>query len=512
VAAVADRGWAPIAKDVSSLRVPPNLPDYERAREAFSWRAARGALHGLPRGRGLNIAYEAVDRHVRAGHADRVALRRPACSGERLDVTYGDLAAGSSQFANALRRLGVKRGDRVFACCDRRPELHVAALGTLKRGAVFCPLPPGLGADALRERLALGEGRVLVTTAALYERQIDKVRVRLPELAHVLVAAGEPPRHTLDMPALLADEAERYDIPPTDPEDPALLHFTGGRPKGALHVHDAIVGQLASSALALDLHRDDVFWCTADAGSVNATAYGVLAPLAHGLTSIVDEAEFDATRCYRILAEERVTVWCTTPAAVSRLMRAGVEPPDLPALRFVASVGEPVPPEAVLWGERALGLPIHQNWSQTEAGGIALADFAATEIRPGSMGRPLPGIDATLLVRDAQGRLVCEHGRPIEVDAPDAEGELALRAGWPSMFRGYLDAPALYRERFLSGWYRTGEPARRDPDGYYWPARRRSAARRSSSAPQTTAGNGISTASSIQSRLRVPKIDCRAGT
>lgn len=284
---VTEQGWAPIAKDVTGLRVAPNLPDYDKARAEFSWEAARAGLDGLPHNRGLNIAHEAVDRHVAAGGGDRTALRWLGRSGERRDVTYGDLAAASSQFANALCRLGVKRGDRVYACCDRVPELYVAALGTLKRGAVFCPLFSAFGPEPLRQRLALGRGRVLVTTAALYERKIEQIRLKLPDLEHVLITGGEPPRGTLDLAALLADEAEYYDIPRTDPEQPALLHFTSGTtgtPKGAVHVNDAIVAHLVSSALALDLHPDDVFWCTADPGRVTGTSYGILAPLAHGVT------------------------------------------------------------------------------------------------------------------------------------------------------------------------------------------------------------------------------------
>jgi acetyl-CoA synthetase len=162
-----------------------------------------------------------------------------------------------------------------------------------------------------------------------------------------------------------------------------------------------------------------------------------------------------------------VTVWYTAPTAVRMLMRQGAEAlqgRDLSALRFVASVGEPLNPEAVLWSERALGLPIHDNWWQTETGGIMIANLAATDIKPGSMGRPLPGIEATVLRRDAQGRLVL----PVVEAAPGEEGELALRPGWPSMFRGYLHDDERYRRCFAGGWYRSGDLVRRDEEGYFW--------------------------------------------
>jgi acetyl-CoA synthetase len=472
VATIHAHPWVPIHKDPRRLSVPPNLDDYERVRAGFSWEAARRALEGLPAGRGLNIAHEAVDRHVRAGRGSHVALRWIGRDDRVEEHTYADLAAASNRFANLLASLGLRRGERVFACCGRIPELYVAALGTLKAGAVFCPLFSAFGPEPLRQRLALGDGRVLVTTEALYERRIAPQRASLPALEHVLLADGELPG-TLSLPRLLGTQDERFEIPATDPEDPALLHFTSGTtgtPKGAVHVHAAVTAHHATGALALDLHPDDVYWCTADPGWVTGTSYGIIAPLTHGVTMVVDAAEFDAARWYRILAEQRVTVWYTAPTAIRRLMRAGPAPAagrDLSALRFVASVGEPLNPEGVLWGAEALGLPVHDNWWQTETGGIMIANYAAMDIRPGSMGRPLPGVDAAILARDGHGRVRLEGGRPVEAQDGD-EGELALRAGWPSMFRGYLHEPERYERCFAGGWYLTGDLARRDADGYFW--------------------------------------------
>ena len=281
--------------------------------------------------------------------------------------------------------------------------------------------------------------------------------------------AGECPG-ACDLHAALADASEDYEIGPTDPEDLALLHFTSGttgQPKGAMHVHEAVVAHHATGAMALDLHAEDVFWCTADPGWVTGISYGIIAPLTHGVTMVVDEAEFDAERWYETLERERVSVWYTAPTAVRMLMRHTEQAPrerDLSALRFIASVGEPLNPEAVLWAQDALDQPIHDNWWQTETGGIMIANLAATDVKPGSMGRPLPGIEATVLRRDAEGDLV----RPVVEVGPGDEGELALRPGWPSMFRGYLDDEKRYRASFADGWYVSGDLVRRDDEGYFW--------------------------------------------
>jgi acetyl-CoA synthetase len=471
--------WGVIVKPRTGWRVTPNLVDYERARASFTWEDARSELDGLPGGAGLNIAHEAVDRHVAAGRGDRVALRWLGRHGQVRDLTYRELRALSNRFADVLAGLGLARGDRVFTLTGRIPELYVTALGAWKHRAVFCPLFSAFGPEPIRQRLDRGGARVLVTTEALYRTKVAALRAALPALEHVLIvgreagAAEEP--GTADFGQLMAAASEELVIPPTDPEDMAVLHFTSGTtgmPKGAVHVHGAVVAHHATGELALDLHPEDVFWCTADPGWVTGTSYGIVAPLTHGVTSVVDEADFDAERWYRILQEQRVTVWYTAPTAVRMLMKVGADLPrrhDLRRLRFVASVGEPLNPEAVVWGREVLGQPIHDNWWQTETGGIMVANFASTDVRPGSMGRPLPGVSAAV-VRRVPGA-TGEDGPPAGVEvveAPDVQGELALRPGWPSMFRGYLGEPERYAKCFAGGWYLTGDLVRRDADGYYW--------------------------------------------
>jgi acetyl-CoA synthetase len=447
------------------------------ARAAFSWELARSWLDGLPGGAGLNIAYEAVDRHATGPRAGKMALRMLPKKGDPRDVTYAELAALTNRFANVLDRLGVGRGERVFILSGRILELYVAVLGTLKHGSVAAPLFSAFGPDPICQRLQRGDGVVLVTTPSLYERKVAALRPELPALRHVLVA-NEPgaavPEGTADLGVLMAEASDRYTIPPTDPEDPALLHFTSGTtgtPKGALHVHQAVVAHHATGRFALDLHPDDVFWCTADPGWVTGTSYGIISPLTHGVTCIVDEADLDPERWYGILERERVTVWYTAPTAIRMLMKAGDDLPrgfDLSALRFTASVGEPLNPEAVLWGDRVLGLPFHDNWWQTETGGIMVANTAAMDIRPGSMGLPLPGVEVALLRADDEGHALVRDGHAEVITAPDVEGLLALKPGWPSMFRAYLHDEERYRACFVDGWYVSGDLVRRDADGYLW--------------------------------------------
>ncbi|NBM17738.1 acetate--CoA ligase [Streptomyces sp. GC420] len=473
--------WETIRKD-SAPRVPPNLDDYEKTRAGFSWDRARADLFGSRGGQAPNIAYEAVDRHTESGHGRAVALRCVARDDTVTTLTYDDLARATSRFANVLRALGLGRGDRVFTLLGRCPELFVTVLGTLKNTSVLCPLFSAFGPDPVEQRMRLGNARVLVTTAPLYRRKVADRRQRLPELTHVLIVgpgADDLPG-TLSFDALMDATDDTFGVPATSPEDMALLHFTSGTtgaPKGAVHVHDALIAHYTSAAYALDLHPGDVYWCTADPGWVTGMSYGVIAPLVHGLTVVVDEGEFDARRWYRILADHRVTVWYTAPTALRMLMRTTPRqgPHDLPAqydlsaLRFIASVGEPLNPEAVVWGRDVLGLPVHDNWWQTETGAIMIANYAGCEIRPGSMGRPLPGIEATVLARGEDGRAeVTADGRVTEITEPGAVGELALLPGWPSMFRGYLHDDRRYAAAFAGGWYLTGDLARRDADGWYW--------------------------------------------
>jgi acetyl-CoA synthetase len=463
--------FAAISKEPAGWKIIPNLINYEQTCSQFSWDETSGELDGLPGNRGLNMAYESVERHALGPRQGRIALRWLGKQGQTRDFTYGDLHRLSSRFANVLRRLGVGKGDRVFALAGRIPELYITALGTLKNGSVFAPLFSAFGPEPIQQRLSIGTGKLLVTTETLYNRRkISDLRRTLSHLEHVLVVGeseNAAPPGTQDFQQLMDGADEKFDIPSTDPEDMALIHFTSGttgKPKGAVHVHKAVIAHYITGKYALDFQPQDIFWCTADPGWITGTSYGIIAPLTHGITSIVDEADFDAERWYRIIQEQKVTIWYTAPTAVRMMMKAGTDiigKYDLGSLRFISSVGEPLNPEAVVWGQEALGLPIHDNWWQTETGGIMIANYRAMEIRPGSMGRPLPGIEAAIVHprKDGTVEVVTEAG---------VQGELALRPGWPSMFRGYLHEEERYRKCFAGGWYLTGDIARKDADGYYW--------------------------------------------
>jgi acetyl-CoA synthetase len=468
--------WAIIQKDPDSLSVPPNLVDYEKACADFDWEKARDSISGLPGGSGLNIAHEAVDRHAIGARGGREALRFVRADGSILSMSYAELAGQVSRFASVLRRLGLEREDRVFSLLGRVPEQYVAVFGTLKNGNVFCPLYDAFGPEPVRQRLAIGSGRVLVTTRALYLEHVAPVRLRLPELVFVLLtdAHGEPEPGTLDLPTLLAEAPESELTVVTQREDMAVLHFTSGTtgaPKGAIQVHDAVTAYYTSARDALDLHAGDVYWCTADPGWVTGMAYGVFAPLVHGITAIVDEGEIAAERWYGILAGQRVSVWYTTPTELRMLMMVGADAAagrDFSALRFIASVGEPLEPDLVLWSREVFGQPVHDNWWQTETGAIMIANLAGLPIKPGSMGRPLPGVEVALLAHSDGRAVEGPGGEPVLITEPDSVGELALRSGWPSMFRGYVHDEKRYLESFAGDWYLTGDLARRDEDGYYW--------------------------------------------
>ncbi|HEU5036547.1 MAG TPA: acetate--CoA ligase [Nocardioides sp.] len=456
----------------------PSAPDYATLRRTASWERVRETLAPMPGTSGvhatLNIAHQAVDRHVDDGRGAQVALRCVAADGSMTPVTYADLRRETNRFAHLLEGLGIRRGDRLVSLLGRQHEQYVVCLGTLKAGAVFSPLFSSFGPDPIRERMHRSRASVLVTTESLYRRKIAPMRGDLEHLRHVILVGGatDEAAGLLGFDEGVARQPTEYDVAHTAPSDPALLHFTSGttgRPKGAVHVHEAVVAHRLSAELALDLSAGDVFWCTADPGWVTGTSYGIIAPLVVGATVVSFAGEFEAPLWYRILAEQQVHVWYTAPTALRMLMRYGTELPrshDLSALRHVASVGEALNPEVVLWGEEALGLPIHDNWWQTETGAIMVSNYPGMPIRPGSMGRPIPGVEAAVLRLGEDGR--ARRNGAVTPAAVGETGELALRVGWPSMFRTYLDDDERYRASFTNGWYLSGDLAALDPDGYFW--------------------------------------------
>lgn len=449
-------------------KIEHNLFDYEKVRASFSWENVAKELSGLPNGKGLNIAHEAVDRHAQGNLKNVVALRFIHKDRSFRDFTYSDLQQQTSKFANVLQSLGIQKGERVFALAGRIPELYIAALGTLKYTAVFCPLFSVFGPEPILQRLKKGDATVLLTTSLLFEKKVKQLLEQLPSIRYVILTDADEhiSNKILSYSKLMEEANADYTIPETNPEDLALLHFTSGTtgmPKGALHVHNAVLTHYITGKYVLDFHEGDIFWCTADPGWVTGTSYGIIAPLVNGVTSIIDEEEFDAARWYSILEEHKVNVWYTAPTAIRRLMRMDIKPRSayhLENLRIILSVGEPLHAEAVIWGEETFGFPILDNWWQTETGGIMIANYPSMKVKPGSMGKPLPGVEAAIAeVNDNQIKILSE---------PNLQGHLVLKKGFPSQFRGYLHEEERYNKCFIGEWYLSGDLAKKDADGYFW--------------------------------------------
>lgn len=436
-------------------------------RRSYAWEDAAKELDWQPGG-GINIAHEAVRRHALGVRSNHAAIRCIRQDRSFTTITYAELNAKASRFAVVLRRLGIRDGHTVAVLLGRTPELYIAALGTWMRTAMFCPLYAAFGPEPIRQRLSRGNVQVLVTTTAMFERKVWHMMSALPALQKVLLT--DAPSHmapnVLSLSLLMADADADHVIPRTDPQTPASLHFTSGTtgmPKGAVHVHGAILTHVATARSVLELRDDDVFWCTADPGWVTGTSYGIIAPLVCGVTMVVDEAEFDASRWYGILEEHRITVWYTAPTAIRRLMRLHIQPRvtfDLSALRSVHSVGEPLPADAVRWGMKMLGMPVLDNWWQTETGGIMIANTPSMSVRPGSMGLPVPGVTAAIAeVSNTEARVI---------ETPNVQGQLVLQRDIPSLCTTYLNEDDRYKRLFRGVWYITGDIAKRDSDGYFW--------------------------------------------
>ncbi len=448
--------------------IEPNLNDYNAYVRNFSWETERLDLTGLPAGGGLNIAYEAVTRHANGLLKDHIAIRWIRKDRSAKDFTYFDLDGLTNKFANVLSLLNISKGGTVSTLMARVPELYITALGTLKKTAIFCPLFSVFGPEPVFQRLRKGKVEVLVTTLDLFEKKIKPQRERLPELKYILLIDKENhlSETVLSLPLLMQTASSAFTIPATSPSDPALLHFTSGTtgmPKGALHVHGAVLTHLVTGKLVLDFHRNDIYWCTADPGWVTGTSYGIISPLVNGVTNVFDEGEFDAARWYSILEEQKINVWYTAPTAIRRLMRLQIKPRrqyDLEQLRLILSVGEPLHADAVRWAVETFGVPVLDNWWQTETGGIMISNFRSMRVKPGSMGKPLPGVKAAIAeIADGNFRIIKETGK---------DGHLVLKRGWPSMFKTYLGEEERYAKCFHGDWYITGDLAYRDPDGYYW--------------------------------------------
>ncbi len=451
-------------KPFDQYTVKPNLKDYPKMYEEFSWDKVSLELDWFD-SEHINIAHVAIDSHLKTNRRNKKALIWESKRGEGEEYTFQDLSRLSNKFANVLvKKLGIQKGDRVFFFLERVPEIYIGILGTLKAGCVIGPLFSAFGPDAVKDRVADSGAKVLITSPSL-KKKIVEVIPELPALKNIIVVdRGEGKADPKDFlyDEVMAEASESFDIFKTHKEDYAIMHYTSGttgKPKGAVHVHGAIVGHYATAKYVLDLQEEDIYWCTADPGWVTGTSYGMFGPWSNGATQVVYEGGFSAKHWYSFLERKKVTIWYTAPTAIRMLMKAGNELPRqhcFDSLRHTYSVGEPLNPEAVVWGKEIFGIAFHDNWWQTETGSIMIANYPVQDIKPGSMGRPFPGIKAGI-VDDHFNEL--SHGK---------EGNLALRPGWPSMFRTYWKKEELYQSRFKNGWYITGDRAMRDEEGYYW--------------------------------------------
>lgn len=410
-----------------------------------------------------NIGFACSTYQCEKGLHEKVAMRWIDAQGSRIDFSFRDLEQQSNRFANVLTSLGVKKGDIFFTFLPKMPEQFFAFLGTLKTQAICGTLFSNFGEDALLDRLGDSGAVGILTRKSLYKKVV-RIREKLPALRYIILVDGDD-----DLPAgvysynrIMAAASVSYVVQPTSIETPSVLHYTSGstgKPKGVLHRHGSLPSQMATTQDVLGLTGNDVYWCTADQGWVTGTSYGIIGPWSLGVTQVHYGGGYDAQAWMDLLAAEKITVWYSAPTALRMLMREDDQiftGADLSSLRSIFSVGEPLNPEVIAWSQHLLKRDIYDTWFQTETGAIMIPNRPGIPIRSGSMGKPFDGIEPAILADDG-------------TQLPDGEqGNLCIRAGWPSMFITYLNNESAYNSKFKNGWYFTGDTARKDSDGYYW--------------------------------------------
>lgn len=439
---------------------------YEETVKNFRWEAVEEEL-GYKKGGFINIGYACADRICKLGKGEKPALIWEGHSGEIKKYTFNRMRILSNTFAFFLKGLGLRPGERVCLFMDRIPELYFGFLGILKMGAVAQPLFSAFGGESLFTRLE-DAGTSAIITQKRHLSKVRKILADLPQLKHVIVVDddGRKPLQEKEIAFAMENAApvENFDIYPSTAETPSVLHYTSGttgKPKGAQHVHYSLIAQYISTKYVLDVQDDDIYWCTADPGWVTGTSYGIIGPWANGATQCVLDAGFKAETWYKFIQDHRITVWYSAPTAIRALMKQGkeaVQKFDLSSLRHLCSVGEPLNAEAVIWSGEAYGLTFHDTFWQTETGSIVISNYPGMKIKPGSMGKPFPGITAAVLDLKTY--------RPIE--KPGVVGLIAIKPGWPSMFRAYWNNEETYNSKFKNGWYICGDRASIDEEGYFW--------------------------------------------
>ncbi|MCU0725416.1 MAG: acetate--CoA ligase [Planctomycetes bacterium] len=438
---------------------------YEDRLKGFDWSLGEKEL-GITKDGPINIGWLCTDRICRMGLGQKTGFIWEGSEGAVRTYTFDRLRVLSNTLARFLEKHGVAAGDRVCLFMDRVPELYIGLIGILKRGAIAQPLFSAFGEDSLKVRILDAETKAIITQRK-HIFKVRRMRDSTPSLTHVFVVDGgaeglKPGEYPLDLEA--EPPVEEYAVHPTTAETPSILHYTSGttgKPKGAQHVHYSVVSQYLTTKWVLDLKPDDIYWCNADPGWVTGTSYGIIGPWVTGTTQVVGDFGFSSDRWYEFIEKHRVTVWYSAPTAIRLLMRDGdapVKKRDLSCLRHLCSVGEPLNAEGVIWSREVFGLPFHDTFWQTETGSIVIANYPGMVIKPGSMGKPFPGITATVVDP--------KTFEPITV--PGRVGLIALRPGWPSMMRTYWRNPTTYQSKFKNGWYLCGDRASIDKDGYFW--------------------------------------------
>lgn len=453
----------------------PNLVDYQKTYRSFDWQEAEKELRWFP-GKKINAAFNAIDRHALGPKKNKVALYWEGENGEKEKYTFAELSQLSNQFGNVLKKLGVRKGERVFFFLPRVPELYLGFLGTLKIGAIAGTLFSAFGHQALLDRLKNSGAKVLVTNKELYKR-LAMIEKQLPDLEKILLIDVDKTskKGKFSLSKLILKASDKLTCARMAPNDPAFMLYTSGttgKPKGVVHAHQAILLEHMTAKWVLDLKEGDVYWCTADPGWVTGIAYEILGSWSNGASTLVYEGRFDPGKWYQLIEDYQVTVWYTAPTAIRMLAARDsklVKKYDFSSLRHMASVGEPLNPEAIYWGLKAFDLPFHDNWWQTETGGILIANYPCLPIKPGSMGKPVPGVKAAI---------VSDKGKKLGINKI---GNLAIKPPWPSMMKKVWRRPKKYKSYFVKGlarhergakqrveWYVSGDLAYKDKDGYFW--------------------------------------------
>lgn len=435
-----------------------NLSNYEDVYQNFDWNEVEKAFSWYKTGK-INMAYECIDRHVDDGKGDKIALNYK--DNERQEqYTFSDIQHLSNQAANVLvEHANVQKGDRVFIFMPRTPELYFAFLGILKVGAIVGPLFEAFMEKAVTDRLANSEAKVFITTNKLLHRIPQE---KLPHLKKIIIVDDDVSDNYIDFNKLMQSASTSFNITWLQRDDGLILHYTSGstgQPKGVLHVQQAMLLHYITGKYVLDLQENDVYWCTADPGWVTGTSYGIFAPWLNGVTNCIAGGRFTPEQWYKMIEAFKVTIWYTAPTALRMLMSAGddiVQKYNLSTLRSILSVGEPLNPEVIKWAKSAYGKRVLDTWWMTETGGHMIVNYPAMDVKLGSMGKPIPGVEAAII--DDEGN---------ELPA-NRMGNLAIKKGWPSMMYEIWDNPEKYRSYFIGDWYISGDSAYKDEDGYFW--------------------------------------------